>query len=322
VSMQLRTPAWFSIRPQISARQTYYTSSLERDPITGRQIAIDESLSRFYAQGQVELVGPSVSRTFNRAFGGFSRFKHVVEPRFRYIYTSSNVSEDQNRIIRFDSVDTPFLPIVRDSVEYSLTQRLIGKETGGSGSAREVLSLSLRQTVSLSKPFTTATGGGTVPLNDGGKFTPLTATLRVNPYQSITVDANASFGNITKQLEQSSFSANLIGTGKNADKYLRVTWFATYRDPRTNAGETSTFRVDTGSHIIRGKLRADIQLNYDAQRGKFLEERYVLGWTGSCYGIAVAPRRFLSYPAGREQSEWGFDFGLTLKNVGTVGSLR
>ncbi|HVS31296.1 MAG TPA: LPS assembly protein LptD [Thermoanaerobaculia bacterium] len=321
VSMQLRTPAWFSIRPQISARQTYYTSSLDRDPLTGRPVALDESVSRFYAQGQVEMVGPSVSRTFNRAAGGFSRFKHVIEPRFRYIYTSSNVSDKQDRIIRFDSVDTPFLPIVRDSVEYSLTQRLIGKESAGSRSAREVLSLSLRQTVSLSKPFTTATGSGSFPLNEG-KFTPLTATLRVNPYQSITLDANATFGNITKQLDQSSFSANLIGTGKNADKYVGVTWFATYRDPRTNRGESSQFRINTGSHIIRNKLRADIQVNYDAQRGKFLEERYVLGWTGSCYGIAVAPRRFLIYDAGREESEWGFDFGLTLKNIGTVGQLR
>src|SRR5207248_8550951 len=80
------------------------------------------------------------------------------EPRFTYVYTT-NVLDTQEKIIRFDTVDTPFLPVVPNSVEYSLTQRLIGKEKQG-GSSREVLSFSLRQSVSLSKPFTTSTGGG------------------------------------------------------------------------------------------------------------------------------------------------------------------
>jgi LPS-assembly protein len=327
LSLQLRTPPWISIRPQVSARQTYYSSTLDMETPSAFPRAIDESLSRFYAQGQVEVVGPSASRTFNRSLGGFSRFKHVIEPRFRYIYTSSDVSEEQRRIIRFDSVDTPFLPTVKDSVEYSLTQRLIGKETGANGSAREVMSLSLRQTVSLSDPFMRGSGGnqpGTPAPTGNQKFTPLAATLRVNPYQSITLDANASFGNVSKQVEQTSLSANLIGTGKNTDKYLGVTWFATYRDPVTNTGESSQVRINTGSYIIRDRLRADIQLNYDAERGQFLEERYVIGWTGSCYGIAIAPRHFLNYDprTGAEKSDWSFDFGFSLKNVGAVGNLR
>lgn len=328
LSLQLRTPAWLSVRPQISARSTYYSESLNLKDPSGLPTAFDESLQRFYAQGQVEVVGPSVSRIFNRSMGGFSRFKHVIEPRFRYIYTSSDVSEEQSRIIRFDTVDTPFLPTVENSVEYSLTQRLIGKQTGANGSAREVMSLALRQTVSLSEPFRQGSGGNIpgnpVPANGEQKFSPLTATLRVNPYQSITVDANATFGSVSKQLDQTSFSANLIGTGKNTDKYLGVTWFATFRDPVTNSGESSQFRVNTGSYIIRDRLRADIQLNYDAERGQFLEERYVLGWTGSCYGIAIAPRHFLNYDprTGEQKSDWSFDFGFSLKNVGSVGNLR
>ena len=166
---------------------------------------------------------------------------------------------------------------------------------------------------------------GVPPPPDGDhKFTPLFATLRFNPYQSITLDANATFGNVTKQVEQTGLSANLVGTGKNADKYLGLTWFATYRDPRTGFGDSSQFRLNTGSFIVRDKLRTDIQLNYDAKRGRFLEERYVVGWTGSCYGIAIAPRRFLNYDVrtGQEKSDWSFDFGVTLKNVGTIGQLR
>jgi LPS-assembly protein len=324
LSLQLRTPAWLSVRPQLSARQTYYSSSLDRTDPTVMPIAVDKSLSRSYAQGQVEVVGPSTSRIFNRSIGGFSRFKHVIEPRFQYIYTSSDVAEEQNRVIRFDTVDTPFLPTVQNSVRYSLTQRLIGKEAGPNGSAREVMSLALSQTVSLSDPFRAGTSGSSLTVDGEQKFTPLFATLRFNPYQSITLDANATFGNVTKQVEQTSLSANLVGTGKSADKYFGLTWFATYRDPRTGKGESSVLRLNTGSFIIRDRLRADVQLNFDAERGRFLEERYVIGWTGSCYGIAIAPRRFINYDprTGQPTSDWSFDFGLSLKNVGTVGQLR
>src|SRR5205823_13555294 len=182
---------------------------------TGQQVAVDDKLTRQYAQGQVDVVGPSFSKIFNKEFGGFTRFKHVIEPRIRYIYTS-NVA-DQERVIRFDTVDSPFLPIVRDSVEYSLTQRIIGREKGAGASSREVLSFSLRQSVSLSKPFTNTTGGNlpgtTTPVGEN-KFTPLLASLHVNPYQSLTFDGNATFGNVSHQLDQISISANLVGTGK------------------------------------------------------------------------------------------------------------
>jgi lipopolysaccharide transport LptD-like protein len=319
LSMQVPSPAWFSIRPQISARETYYSSGL--DP-TNPQTAIDESLRRFYAQGQVEFVGPSFSRVFSESVAGFTRFKHVIEPRFRYIYTT-NIITDQSRIIRFDTVDTPFLPVVPNSVEYSLTQRLIGKEKGD-GSAREVLSFSLRQSVSLSKPFTTSTGGNipgtSVPPGENNKFTPLVASLHVNPYQSVTLDASATFGNVSHQLDQTSISGNIFGTGKNADKYVSFSWFSSFTQPGQIAGTSSSqIRLNSGSSLLRDKLRADVQLNFDAKQGTFLEQRYLLGANASCYGVAIEYRRYLVYdPTPRPSSSYGV--AVTLKNVGTIGT--
>ena len=329
LSLQLRTPAWFSIRPQISARETYYTSSLTAPPANNPfapQDAVKESLSRFYAQGQVDLVGPSFSRVFNRQMFGFTKLKHVIEPRFRYVYTSD--VDEQNRVIRFDTVDSPFLPIVRDSVEYSLTQRILGRESGPNASAREILSFSLRQTVSLSKPFTTATGGNlpgsSFPPETGQKFTPLVASLHVNPYQTVTFDANATFGNVSHQIDQSSLSANLIGTGLNADKYLSFTWFATYRPPPVPTqpvidSSTSQLRISSGSSIFRDRVRADVQLNFDVKKGTFLEQRYLFGINAACYGVALEFRRYVVYePDPRPIFNYGI--AVTLKNVGTIGS--
>jgi LPS-assembly protein len=318
VSLQLRTPAWMSVKPQVSVRETLYSSSLITNPSTGQKAATGEAVRRFYGQGQLELVGPSFSRVFQRSAGGFSRFKHVIEPRVRYVYTTNVTNQD--RLIRFDTVDSPFLPIVRDSVEYSVTQRIIGKEAGEGGSSREVLSFGLKQTVSLSKPFPSASGPfGQVPRTADEKFTPLEASLHFNPYQSITLDAGATLGNVSHQIDQSSLSANLVGTGKHSDKYLSFTWFAAFEQPVSGAGGASQLRVNGGSGLWQNRLRTDVQVNYDASTGKFLEQRYLLGGNGSCYGIALEYRHYLVYtPEERSRSTYGI--AVTLKNVGTIGT--
>jgi len=322
VSMQIPSPAWLSIKPQISARETYYSASLLPTANPAAQTtAVERSLRRSYVQGQVEIVGPSFSRIFNESIGNFTRFKHVIEPRFRYVYTT-NVTGTQQEIIRFDTVDTPFLPVVPNSVEYSLTQRLIGKEKDG-GSAREVLSFSLRQSVSLSKPFTSSTGGnlpGTTTPPGENKFTPLVASLHINPYQSLTFDSSATFGNVSHQLDQLSVAANLVGTGTRADKYLSFSWFSSFAQPGvTGAVSNSQIRLNSGSSLLGNRIRADMQLNYDAHLGLFLEQRYIVGANASCYGLAVEYRRFLVYDPLPEPRN-SFGIAVTLKNVGTIGT--
>ena len=46
---------------------------------------------------------------------------------------------------------------------------------------------------------------------------------------------------------------------------------------------------------MRERVRADVQFSYDAKRGKFLEQRYLIGGTASCYGIAFEYRRYLVF---------------------------
>ena len=326
LSLQMRTPAWLSIRPQVSVRETYYSQQLDDNSVAnpfGNKTTIDEALRRFYAQGQVEMVGPSLSKVFNKEIGGFTKFKHVIEPRLRYVYTTD--VPEQNRVIRFDTVDSPFLPIVQDSVEYSLTQRIIGREKDPNSSPREVLSFALRQSMSLSKPFSSATGGnlpGSTATSQG-KFTPLVASLHVNPYQSITFDANATYGNVSHQIDQTSVSANLVGTGDRADKYLRFTWFSIFSSPikgtTTKTTGSSQLLLNTGSWLMRDRVRADVQLNYDAKLGRFLEQRYLIGGTASCWGLTGEFRRYLTFGL-KDKAITSYGIAVTLKNVGTIGT--
>jgi LPS-assembly protein len=333
VSMRMRTPQWFSVKPQLSVRQTAYSASqqlvcdlpdapaecsaCELNPnlplCNERRLTEDEGVSRFYAQGQVEMVGPSFSKVFNRSAGGFSRFKHVIEPRVTYVYTTDVKNQDE--IVNFDLIDTPYLPVVQDTVTYSLTQRVIGKEAGPNGNPREVLSFALRQSVALSDPFPRYSASGRAE----HQFTPLNATLRFNPYQSITVDANAQFGNVSHQADSLSLSANLVGTGTRADKYLGFTYYSSFDTPGTDNGR-SQIRLNAGSWLVRDRLRADVQLNFDATERHFLEQRYISGWTGSCYGVALGYRRYTVGGSSAGTSFSSYDIAVTLKNVGTIGS--
>jgi len=306
LSLQLRTPPWISLKPQLSLRHTYYSSSLNE---TNPRLIEEESLSRSYAQGQLEAIGPSFSRIYNRELGTFSRFKHVIEPRIRYLYTS-NV-EDQQRVIRFDTVDSPLLPLVRDTIEYSLVQRIIGKDKSGD-SAREIMSVTLKQTVSLSKPFVEPVGS-----TPRQSFTPVSLAIRANPYQSVTLDATASIGNISRQIDQATVSANV--NARNS--YVNLTWFSVFDLPGIKGSGSSQIRMATGSPVWKDKLRADMQLNFDANTGEFLEQRYLASFFASCYGIALEYKNLpdlRTSTGGGLRSNSEFGISISLKNVGSV----
>lgn len=307
LTMQLATPAWLSVKPQLTLRETYYTASLSPE----RELT-DEPLNRLYGQGQVELVGPSFSRIFNQQVATFTKLKHVIEPRVRYVHTTD--IEDQDRVIRFDTVDSPFLPLVTDLLEYSLTQRVLGKEKGPDASARDVMSLSVGQSVALSGAFQPAT-----EITEEQKFSDLFVRAHVNPYQSFTVDANVNVDNESHQISSTNLSARMSATSA----YLDLTWFASYLAPRQQFGESSQIRLSGGIPVIKDKIRADVQMNFDAQTGEFLDQVYRLGTFASCYAVSFEFRDFMQLGningPGRSKD---YQISVSLKNVGTFVDLR
>jgi LPS-assembly protein len=295
-SMQLRTPLWFSIKPSILGRYTYYTQSL--DGSTGN--VVDESIDRAYGQALVDIVGPSFSRIFSGDLGGFEKFKHVIEPRVRYTHTTQVQGLDQ--IIRFDTVDSPSLPLVEDYVEYSLVQRIIAKKGTEGAAAREILSFTIKQAASLAGPLNPNSTNPT-------EFSPITFSLVSNPSQNVSFDASALVGNESRKLEQSSLSMNLQGPRA----YAALRWFATYKNEQATTYDSSQFQVRAGVPVVRDRLRADVQFSYDAERKEFLEQRYILGYNGSCWGIR-GEYRDLTVPVPTQE----YVVAISLQNIGTL----
>jgi lipopolysaccharide assembly outer membrane protein LptD (OstA) len=203
------------------------------------------------------------------------------------------------------------LPIVADLVEYSLVQRIIAKGKGTSASSREIMSFTLRQSVAVSDPFVEEAPGIAEQ-----RFTPISGSVRVNPYSSFTLDATAAWGTVTKQLDQASLSANIRG----AASHFGLTWFATFAPPGQQFGDSSQFRVSVGAPIVRDRFRTDFEVNYDAERQELLEQRYLFGYKASCWGVDVELRDFLEY--GTQRRVRDYQVSINLKNVGTFVDLR
>jgi hypothetical protein len=190
------------------------------------------------------------------------------------------------------------------------------------GSARDIMSLTIKQQVSLSGPFTEESSLDTGALPGANqRFTPLTVTAHVNPYQSITFDATAEFGNVSHQLDSTSLSANLIGAASHS--YLNLTWFSNYRQPGLDTGEASQIRVQTGVPFLKGKFRADTDISFDADTGKFLEQRFILGMFSACYSLAFEYRDFLQLEGvSAPIRDRDYQISVSLKNIGTFIDLR
>ncbi len=126
INPTLSLPIFFrdwSIRPQVSLRDTLYTQRLVPNGNVGT--AADELVTRKALGASVELRPPPLSRIFNREFLG-RKFKHVIEPRFVYNFVTG--VDNFGSVLRFDERD---ILSNTNELEYAVVNRLYAKRTSG-----------------------------------------------------------------------------------------------------------------------------------------------------------------------------------------------
>ncbi len=119
LSLPLLVSGW-SIRPELSLRNTFYTQQLVPSG-TGVGTSRSSLIDRKALEGSVEVQPPALERIFDREFLG-RKWKHVIEPRaiYRYVTGVDNFS----RILRFDERD---ILSNTNEVEYGLVNRIYAK---------------------------------------------------------------------------------------------------------------------------------------------------------------------------------------------------
>ncbi len=297
ITLPIRSVPWLNLSVTGGERMTYYSDSLDR---TTRDFG-GEALTRLIPYASSQIVGPSVSRIFDGAFG-FSRMKHVIEPRWTYTYLGD--VDDTGDIPLFDEVDN-----LRSTNQgrLALSNRLLGK-TGAAGTAREVFLFEIAQRVSFdnTQPLQTSRDG-LVQSTEG----PLEALVRINPTDKTSVKFEADYSTLFNGVQSTQLSGE-FGLGRG--NFLGLTWFTRF-NPELQETQSNQVRFG-GSVGLFKNIRVEGQINYDVELQLLQQQRYIVNFTQQCYGLRLEMRDFRT-GVGTRTNDKDFRFSLTLKNVGT-----
>ena len=302
-------PPWLTVTPRVGGRYTYYTSRYVKVANPGTQTGLplitvfdEDPIDRAYVAAGVDIGGPSFSKVFDTPRWGFSKFKHLVEPRIEYAYLQG-IGEDNDEIPIADEVDSTPL---NNRVRLSLANRVFGR-SAESLSSRELGSFELIQDYSFSRPLSFGLDGAT------SGWGPLIGALRFTPTPGTGIDARASYDMLNNNLA----STSLTGTGRTSFGSASLTWYDGYNSQN---GEKLSSQVRTLLNFMKPgfPLSAAVHVAYDVEQKEVQQQRYQIGWRGSCWSISAEYRdlKLGLYPTR------DFRIMIELKGVGGLPEIR
>ena len=297
LTFALSSLPWLSASVIAAPRVTWYSDSLdEEEPgLSG------ESLTRTLFNTNGTLVGPSIAKIYNSNKGFFSKYKHIVEPRWSFNYL--NDFDDQDRVIEFDEIDRLQPTSV---VRYDFINRLLAKPPDEMGlGAREIMSLSIAQAFSLDedRPLQRSSDGTRT-----SKAGPVAVQYRYNPTQRANLEARLSYNTLFSGLNNTSLTAG-FRFGQHA---LGTTWVTRF-NAETGKTRGNQLRFLAGLQLWPNRVRLDSQLNYDFVTQVLQSQRYVISITAQCFGIRLEYQELDLV----DNDDRRFRFALSLKNIGT-----
>jgi LPS-assembly protein len=307
LSIPLSTLPWLSVKVDLEGRATYWTDSVDN---TGQAFSGD-SLTRVVPVGAAEIVGPSFSKIYDSPGGRYSKFKHVIEPRFDYGYVGTY--DDQDRVSIFDEIDFFSAGHFWSAGVYN---RLLAKPSDEKeGGAFTIASLLIAQAFNLDdQPGQSGSGPDPLTTAEG----PLFAELQINPSRTTSVKADLQYNTLFSRLQNFNFS----GSTKLGEHAIGATWYKSW-NAETGEDASDQMRLFLDAAVIPGKLNVGAELSYDARLSELLSQRFVVAWNSQCYGFTIELRES-NYRSSdlRDASERDYRFSLTLKNVGTFLDLN
>jgi len=268
-------PPWLTVTPRIGARYTYYTARYSLDENLRVDEYVYEPIDRAFVAAGVDIGGPSISRVFDKGRWGFSKFKHLVEPRIEYAYLEGLGLANELQIPIADEVDSTPLD---NRVRLSLANRLFGRSEKSLSSV-ELGSFELFQDLSFSRPLTRG------PDNTTSGWGPMTASFRLTPSPGTGLDARASYDWLNRNLT----STSLTGVGRNGLGSLSLTWYAGFNPI---SGERVSSQVRTLINFMKPgfPVTAALHIAYDVEQKEIQQQRYQVGWKGGCWAVSAEYR--------------------------------
>ena len=311
-------PQGLKLTPRIGVRETFYSDSLEQTE-EGRRLTPD-SLHRDYFDFTLTLDGWGLSKIYRQGSSG--AFKHLIEPLFRYRYTSG--IDNFTETILFDENDAI---ANTNEIEFGLVNRFfVHQRTRSGSSTREWLSIKVAQKYFGDPDFGGAFQSGRVnqffPLytqtgfHYGAirrRFSPLTTVARVTPSRRLSFDVHSDYDvnfNRVRNLAVTGF----LNKGRLG---LATTFFLTEElEAGTRKNNQLQGSVRWGN-FRRGLSFSNI-FSYDARSKSLLNLRARTNYFWDCCGVAVEYHRLNL--GLRQEREIRFSF--FLKGIGSFGTIR
>ena len=352
-SVPVSNLTWLSAKLDVGGRATFYDKGLapaarldpddDTSPIV-RQLS-DDSVDRMVPEASLEVVGPVLSKIFDRERGRFAKVKHVIEPKITYNYLgdfdgdgfpdldSEDRAIPEDDFFRFDEIDTLR---ASNGFVFEFNNRLIAKPRDESeGGAFEIASLQLRQAYTLENvdadprralQWVDLDGDSMRDPDETSASGPLRGTLRINPSRKFSFKTDWVYNTVADELQSTSFTGEKwFGLGDNPASLgahkIGFSWFTT-RNVLNGETTSDQLRVSAKVSLIPNRFSIDAVTSWDLDAGEdepnLLQQRYFLNWQSQCYSWQLEYR----------ESEFGnfkdsdIRFALTLKNVGTFLDLN
>jgi LPS-assembly protein len=309
----------FDLAPSVGIHEIAYDSSFNNGRVTG------DDLQHFARDVSLDNSAPPVSRIFDApkwmGRGKGARIKHVIEPRVTYRYVSG--INDFNNVIRFD--DTDILSNTNE-VEFSLTNRLLAKDSNGNVS--EVLSWQLWYKRYLDPTF----GGAVVAGQPNPDVLMSTVDLTGIPFLNgplhqspvVSVLRYQSNLNLEWRTDYDPIHGGIIDSGVNVDRRVKQL-FVSLGDYLLKSNPTLML---PGSNQLRGQVtyggdnrrgwNYGFSAFYDYRQGRLQFAQSQVTYNTDCCGYSVQYRRF----SFGERNENQFRVAFAVSNIGSVGTLR
>lgn len=285
---------------QFGVRETVYTHSL--DPGVAQK-----ALTRGSFDYTMKVTGPQFEKNYGH-------WRHLIEPTADYRYVTG-VDEFRKTIV----VDETDLVTNTNEIEYGLTSRFMA--------GHEFLTLRIAQKLYFDPTFGGALLAGhrnaLEPLmnltgfafsdGEGRRLSPLVSTARIVTTPQTSTDIEVDYDTYRKEFR----SAGVLGSLNRGSLNSSVGYFFNKRTAIQAPSNQLRGLVVWGTQTRPG-FSAGFGFHYDVQRSLFRSSTTQVGYNAECYGLSF---EFAQIDLG-PRKESRLRFSLTLKNLGSVGTLR
>jgi LPS-assembly protein len=356
LALPLHFDGW-TFRPEVAARETYYTES--QIPSSTTPVQGNGTVNRSDLEASFELRPPVLVRDFKvpameRLFG--TDVRHTIEPELRYRFVGG--INNFSSIPRFDTVD---VESDTNELEYSITQRLFFKHLHPKPCSSGDVPAAINGIITLPYDYTECGGdsdawitwklaakyffdpyfgGAAVPFRrnvltssldltgvaflDGPRNTsPVISRFDVRTSEHMDLEWDADYDFKSRRLDASNVfvdyrRAGVFGSlGYSTLQTLNASFTSNLASQVTKYNQIRLL-LGYGSPTKRG-LSAAANAGYDLVQDALQYGGIQTSYNWDCCGLAVEYRR-LALGSVRNENQYSFNF--TLAGVGAAGNLK